>query len=116
MSMPSNLPATDVAHQVTIAPLRASMADAVRHMTFPAYRHLLSLDVNVRHPDDGDTRRVQPLGMVAMLGERPIGLALAECSVFPIPPLPPSPKEGGLSFWWADGPTPLRAGAARRAC
>jgi GNAT superfamily N-acetyltransferase len=103
--MPSNPSARDAARlvaatvreSITIAPLQASMAHAVRHMTFPAYRHLLSLDVNVRHPDDGDTRRVQPLGTVAMLGALPIGLALAERHVFPIPPLPPSPEEGGLS-------------------
>jgi GNAT superfamily N-acetyltransferase len=103
--MPSNPSAPDAAHlavavareSITIAPLQALMARAVQHMTFPAYRHLLSLDVNVRHPEDGDTRRVQPLGAVAMLGDRPIGLALAERPLFPIPPLPPSPKEGGLS-------------------
>jgi GNAT superfamily N-acetyltransferase len=66
------------ASSVTIAPLEATMARAVRHMTFPAYRHLLSLDVTVRHPDDGDTRPVQPLGALALRGDRPIGLALAE--------------------------------------
>jgi GNAT superfamily N-acetyltransferase len=89
--------AASIGSSVTIVPLQASMARAVQHMTFPAYRHLLSLEENVRHPDDGDTRRVQPLGVVAMLDGRPIGLALAELPVLPIPPLPPSPKEGGLA-------------------
>lgn len=84
--MPTNLSARDAVRpataaereSVTIVPLYPSMAGAVRHMTFPAYRHLLSLGENVRHPHDGDTRRVQPLGTVAMLDHRPIGLALAE--------------------------------------
>ena len=68
----------DRVRRSTIVPLRESMARAVQHMTFPAYRHLLSLAETVRHPDDGDTRRVQPAGTVAMLGDHPIGLALAE--------------------------------------
>src|SRR5262245_32402737 len=71
-------PALTNVPSLTIAPLQASMAQAVQHMTFPAYRHLLSLDANVRHPGDGDTRRVQPLGRVALIDDRPVGLALAE--------------------------------------
>jgi GNAT superfamily N-acetyltransferase len=63
---------------IEIVPLRDAMACAVQHMTFPAYRHLLSLAETVRHPDDGDTRRVQAAGTVAMLGNHPVGLALAE--------------------------------------
>lgn len=78
--MPIN-PSNRDAARLAIVPLQASMAPAVQNMTFPAYRHLLSLEVNVRHPDDGDTRQVQPLGAVAMLGDRAIGLALAERAV-----------------------------------
>jgi GNAT superfamily N-acetyltransferase len=69
------------ARSVAIVPLQASMANAVAHMTFPAYRHLLSLAANVRHPHDGDTRGIQPIGVVAILDGRPVGLALAEVPV-----------------------------------
>jgi len=47
-------------------------------MTFPAYRKFLALRPVVRHPEQGDKRLVQPVGLVAWQGESPVGLALAE--------------------------------------
>jgi GNAT superfamily N-acetyltransferase len=68
-------------------------------MTFPAYRHLLSLAVGRRHADDQATPIVQPLGVVARVGAERVGLALADVpcevaarrpasllSVFVVPP------------------------------
>ena len=77
------------APSVAFVPLQASMSTAVAHMTFPAYRHLLSLAPNVRHPQDGDTRRIQPIGVVAILDGRPVGLALAEVPLDREPPASP---------------------------
>jgi GNAT superfamily N-acetyltransferase len=49
-------------------------------MTFPAYRHLLTLQVSVRHEEGhhGPKREVQPLAVAALEGDEPVGLALAE--------------------------------------
>ncbi|HET7293932.1 MAG TPA: GNAT family N-acetyltransferase [Vicinamibacteria bacterium] len=62
----------------TLAPLEASMAEAFWGMTFPVYRHLLSLRPSPRHPEQGDDRPIQPTGFVARAGGEPVGLALAE--------------------------------------
>lgn len=51
---------------------------AVSSMTFPAYRHLLDLAAVPRHPEQGDARPIQPVGIAAWDGDRPVGLALAE--------------------------------------
>lgn len=50
-------------------------------MTFPAYRKFLALRPMPRHPEQGDRRIVQPLGLVAWHGETPVGLLLAERSI-----------------------------------
>jgi GNAT superfamily N-acetyltransferase len=50
-------------------------------MTFPAYRHLLSLEAAPRHPEQGDDRLVQPLGFAAWRGSVPAGVVLAETPV-----------------------------------
>lgn len=63
---------------IEIEPLRADMAAAVQSMTFPAYRHLLSLEPQPRHPEQGDARIVTPFGFVARRGPQLLGLALAE--------------------------------------
>jgi GNAT superfamily N-acetyltransferase/predicted GNAT family acetyltransferase len=47
-------------------------------MTFPSYRHFLTLDRAPRHPDQGDTRVVAPFGVGATLDGQPVGLALCE--------------------------------------
>ena len=47
-------------------------------MTYPAYRHLLSLEPQARHPELGEVRLVQPFGFRAVTGGRTVGLALAE--------------------------------------
>lgn len=61
-----------------IEPLVPTLAAAVEGMTFPAYRHLLSLEPAPRDPRLGDPRPVRPFGAVARIGEALVGLALAE--------------------------------------
>lgn len=63
---------------VQVEPLPAGMAEAAAGMTFPAYRHLLTLVPQPRHPEQGDTRIVTPFGFVARRGPMLLGLALAE--------------------------------------
>jgi GNAT superfamily N-acetyltransferase len=59
-------------------PLERLEAEAFHGMTFPAYRHLLAQAPSARHPDQGDTRIVQPLAIGAWRGELPVGLVLIE--------------------------------------
>lgn len=47
-------------------------------MTFPVYRHLLSLEEGFRHPEQGDRQRVIPLAVGAFVDGEPAGLALGE--------------------------------------
>lgn len=61
-----------------IRPLTPADAAAVASMTFPAYRHLLTLQPTPRHPEQGDTVVIQPAGVAAWDGDRPVGLALGE--------------------------------------
>jgi GNAT superfamily N-acetyltransferase len=68
---------------VAIEPLQAGMAAAAQGMTFPAYRHLLDLVAQPRHPEQGDTRVVTPFGFVARRGPQLLGLALAELAEAP---------------------------------
>ena len=58
--------------------LEPSMAEACARMTFPVYRHLLSLRPAPRHPEQGDDQLIQPVGFVARSDEGPVGFALAE--------------------------------------
>jgi GNAT superfamily N-acetyltransferase len=62
----------------SLTPLTPELAEACGAMTFPAYRHLLSLQPTPRHPTEGDVQVIQPVGVVARRGETPLGLALAE--------------------------------------
>jgi GNAT superfamily N-acetyltransferase len=71
----------DEAGEVRVEPLRREDRELVAGMTFPAYRHLLSLEVQERHPELADERRVRPFGLVAWSGDRPVALALAEAPV-----------------------------------
>lgn len=56
-------------------PLRPELAAAFGAMTFPAYRHLLSLEKAPRH---AGLQPVTPLAISAWIGDEPAGLALAE--------------------------------------
>jgi GNAT superfamily N-acetyltransferase len=47
-------------------------------MTFPAYRHLLTLEPTFRLPGEAEQRPVRAFGVVGRYGDRPVGLALAE--------------------------------------
>ena len=61
--------------------LRASIerqASGLARMTFPAYRHLLTLEPVPRLPDEGDVRPVQPIAIGARHDDAIVGLALAE--------------------------------------
>jgi len=58
--------------------LDASMSEACARMTFPVYRHFLSLDRAPRHPEQGDDRVVQPVGFVARSESALVGLVLGE--------------------------------------
>lgn len=53
-------------------------ATGLATMTFPVYRPLLDLQPTSRHPEQGDRRRIQPLAIVARVGEQPLGLLLGE--------------------------------------
>jgi GNAT superfamily N-acetyltransferase len=60
-----------------------SAADAARlqGLTFPAYRHMLSLQPTHRHPGLVEQILVQPVAVVAWVENEPVGLALAEVPV-----------------------------------
>jgi GNAT superfamily N-acetyltransferase len=66
---------------VELESLRAPVPPFLATMTFPAYRHLLALDPASRHPDQGDLRLVQPLGVLAMRDGNPAGLVLGEVPI-----------------------------------
>jgi GNAT superfamily N-acetyltransferase len=71
-SIPRSLPLSfEVLREGTVVP-------DLEAMTFPVYRRFLALRPTPRHPELGDKRVVQPLGLVAWQGERPVGLLLAE--------------------------------------
>jgi GNAT superfamily N-acetyltransferase len=71
-SIPRPLPLSfEVLREGTVVP-------ELEEMTFPVYRRFLALRPTPRHPELGDKRIVQPLGLVAWQGERPVGLLLAE--------------------------------------
>ncbi|MBZ5587393.1 MAG: GNAT family N-acetyltransferase [Acidobacteriia bacterium] len=47
-------------------------------MTFPAYRHLLSLQPSRRHEEERNRPPIQPFAVAALVRGQPVGLALAE--------------------------------------
>ncbi len=63
---------------LTPAILTPATQERLRALTFPAYRHLLSLAPAPRHLTEGDTRIIQPIGVGAWVDDTPVGLALAE--------------------------------------
>jgi len=69
------------ASALEITPIDPAQAEELGGMTFPSYRHLLHLRAAPRHPEQGDDRVVQPLGVMARLDGAAVGLALAEAPV-----------------------------------
>lgn len=63
---------------VDLSPLGPDDAAACADMTFPAYRHLLSLDTALRLPAEPEQRPVTAFGVVARVAGTPVGLVLAE--------------------------------------
>lgn len=61
--------------------LDASQAQAMQAMTFPAYRHLLNLQRQSRHRDEGDLRIVQPVALAALKFGQPVALAVLEIPI-----------------------------------
>lgn len=57
--------------------LQAPVDDSFRTMTFPVYRHLLSMQPAPRHPEQGDVNDVRPLAIAAYDGDEAVGLVLA---------------------------------------
>lgn len=69
--------------RIDIQPLTAPGENALAAMTFPVYRPLLDLVPTSRHPEQGDPRRIQPIGCVARAGAQPVGLVLGELPLDP---------------------------------
>ena len=65
-------------HTIEVQALSGAVPEGLETMTFPVYRPLLGLAPAVRHPEQGDVRRIQPVAMVASVAGRPLGLALGE--------------------------------------
>ena len=61
-----------------IRQLEAPVAPELANMTFPVYRHLLSLEAQPRHPEQGDQRDVQPVVLATWDGDLPVGLLVGE--------------------------------------
>ena len=60
------------------APVSSAIPESFASMTFSVYRHLLRLTPQPRHPEQGDTREVQPIARAAYDGDVPVGLVLGE--------------------------------------
>jgi GNAT superfamily N-acetyltransferase len=69
------------ASAVTIADLTPEVGELLSSMTFPAYRHLLTLAPAPRHTDMPDQPLIQPVAVAAWSGPKPVGLVLAETPV-----------------------------------
>ncbi len=72
------------AKPLELVKLDAAMGEACARMTFPVYRHLMSLEPAPRHPEQGDDRLIQPVGFAARSAGALIGLALAELPLGPV--------------------------------
>jgi GNAT superfamily N-acetyltransferase len=68
---------------VEIERLSAPVPAGLAAMTFPVYRPMLALAPTTRHPEQADEIPVQPMAFLAKLGDRAIGLALAELPLSP---------------------------------
>jgi len=65
-------------------------ARAAERMTFPAFRHLLTLEPSPRHPAEGDLRQVQPIAIGAWVDGSVAGMALAESPIDDAPAAVPT--------------------------
>jgi GNAT superfamily N-acetyltransferase len=63
---------------VQLLPLTRDIATAFAPMTFPAYRHLLTLTPAPRHLDGTDQPARQPIGVAALSQGESVGLVLAD--------------------------------------
>ncbi|MGA7616751.1 MAG: GNAT family N-acetyltransferase [Thermoanaerobaculia bacterium] len=66
---------------VQIRPVGAGEAAVFSAMTFPAYRHMLSLERTVRLPQEHDSLPVDPIAVAAIIDGTPAGLAVGELPV-----------------------------------
>lgn len=66
---------------IEMRPLSPADAAAVQGLTYPSYRHLLSLRASQRHPGLAEQHVIQPVAVVAWGDTDPVGLALAEVPV-----------------------------------
>jgi GNAT superfamily N-acetyltransferase len=64
-----------------IAELIPEVAELLGPMTFPAYRHMLTLTPAPRHLDMADQPLVQPVAVAAWVGPKPVGLVVAETPI-----------------------------------
>src|SRR5204862_7347306 len=65
----------------TLAELIPEVAELLGQMTFPAYRHLLTLAPAPRHVDMADQPVILPAAIAAWVGPKPVGLILAETPI-----------------------------------
>jgi len=65
-----------VTHDIRLAYIEAPHAERLSAMTFPVYRHLLSMTVQPRHPEQGDASLVQPIAIGAWSGQAAMGMVL----------------------------------------
>src|SRR5579872_984906 len=61
-----------------ITPVTPEVGPSLGSLTFPAYRHLLTLAPNTRHLDGTIQRTIHPAAIAAWVGPEPVGLILAE--------------------------------------
>lgn len=66
---------------IEMRPLSPTDGPAVQGLTYPSYRHLLSLQPSQRHPGLAEQHVVQPIAVVAWGETEPVGLALAELPI-----------------------------------
>jgi GNAT superfamily N-acetyltransferase len=66
---------------LAVSTLNADAAQRFAAMTFPSYRHLLSLQPSVRHPNENQPRTIQPFAIGATVEGRPAGLLIGELPV-----------------------------------
>jgi GNAT superfamily N-acetyltransferase len=66
---------------IEMRPLSPTDATSVQGLTYPSYRHLLSLQPSQRHPGLAEQHVVQPIAVVAWGESDPVGLALAELPI-----------------------------------
>jgi GNAT superfamily N-acetyltransferase len=67
--------------EFAIDDLRPDQAGAVAPMTFPAYRHLLTLQPSLRLPAEPEQRPIRPVAVAAYGANGPAALAIAELPV-----------------------------------